>query len=95
MTKNSILDCLRTRKKELQEKFTVRRIGIFGSHARGDTHPASDIDVLVELDQPTFDHYMDLKFYLEQLLNMEVDLVIADTVKPRLRPYISQEVAYA
>jgi len=38
---------------------------------------------------------MDLKFYLEQLLNTEVDLVIADTVKPRLRPYISQEVAYA
>ena len=56
MTKNSILDCLRTHKKELQEKFTVRRIGIFGSHARGDAHPASDIDVLVELDQPTFDH---------------------------------------
>ncbi len=95
MIKNSILNCLRTHKKELQEKFTVRRIGIFGSHARGDVHPASDIDVLVELDQPTFDHYMDLKFYLEQLLNMEVDLVIADTVKPRLRPYISQEVAYA
>jgi uncharacterized protein len=95
MTKNAILDCLRTHKKEFQEKFTVRRIGIFGSHARGDVHPASDIDVLVELEQPTFDHYMDLKFYLEQLLNMEVDLVIADTVKPRLRPYISQEVAYA
>ena len=95
VTKNSILECLRNHKRELQEKFTVRRIGIFGSHARDDANPASDIDVLVELDQPTFDHYMDLKFYLEQLLNMEVDLVIADTVKPRLRPYISQEVAYA
>jgi len=95
MTKNSILECLRTHKKELQEKFTVRRVGIFGSHARDDANPASDIDVLVELDQPTFDHYMDLKFYLEQLLKKEVDLVIADTVKPRLRPYIGQEVAYA
>ncbi len=79
---------------ELQSRFTVRRIGIFGSYARDDAHVTSDIDVLVELGEPTFDHYMDLKFYLERLLNNEVDLVLADTLKPRLRPYISQELAY-
>ncbi len=45
-------------------------------------------------DQPTFDHYMDLKFFLGHLLNVEVDLVMADTVKPRLRSYISQEIMY-
>jgi len=95
MTQNDILSCLKAHKKELQDKFTVRRIGVFGSHARGDAHLHSDVDVLVELDQPTFDHYMDLKFFLEQLLNAEVDLVMADTVKPRLQPYINQDVIYA
>jgi len=60
-----------------------------------DANPNSDVDVLVEFDQPTFDHYMDLKFILEQLLGADVDLVIEDTVKPRLRTYISQEIIYA
>ncbi len=95
MTQNDILSCLKAHKEELQDKFTVRRIGVFGSHVRGDAHLHSDVDVLVELDQPTFDHYMDLKFFLEQLLNAEVDLVMADTVKPRLQPYINQKVIYA
>jgi uncharacterized protein len=95
MTQNDILSCLKAHKEELQDKFTVRRIGVFGSHVRGDARLHSDVDVLVELDQPTFDHYMDLKFFLEQLLDAEVDLVMADTVKPRLQPYINQEVIYA
>jgi len=46
--------------------------------------------VLVQLDEPTFDHYMDLKFYLEDLFGADVDLVLADTVKPRLRPSIER-----
>jgi uncharacterized protein len=95
MTRSVILDSLKAHRKELEDKFTVRRIGIFGSHARGDAGSRSDIDVLVEFDRPTFDHYMELKFFLEELLDGEVDLVMADTLKPRLRPYISQEVVYA
>ena len=55
----------------------------------------SDVDILVELAEPTFDHYMDLKFYLEEILNRSVDLVMADTVKPRLKPIIGKEVVYA
>ncbi len=95
MAKEPVLSCLRSHKKEIQERFTVRRIGVFGSHAHGDAGLNSDVDVLVEFEQPTFDHYMDLKFFLEKLLNVEVDLVMADTVKPRLRPYISRETVYA
>ena len=95
MTKKTVLNSIRIHKKELQERFTVRKIGVFGSLARDGADRESDVDVLVEFDQPTFDHYMDLKFFLEQLLNVEVDLVMADTVKPRLRSYISQEVVYA
>jgi len=53
------------------------------------------VDILVELAEPTFDNYMDLKFYLEDILSRPVDLIIADTVKPRLKPIIEQEVIYA
>jgi predicted nucleotidyltransferase len=73
----------------------VRRIGLFGSFVTNKATEKSDIDVLVELEKPTFDHYMDLKFYLEDLFSRPVDLVIAETVKPRLVPFIQREVAYA
>ncbi|MBI2877361.1 MAG: nucleotidyltransferase family protein [Candidatus Tectomicrobia bacterium] len=80
---------------ELSERFTVIRIGVFGSFARGEAGPESDVDIVVELAEPTFDHYMDLKFRLEEVLQRPVDLVMADTVKPRLKPIIEQEVVYA
>ena len=65
----------------------VRRIGLFGSHARGDAKEASDLDFLVELEPggKTFDHYMDLRELLEELFGTKVDLVIAETIKARLR----------
>jgi uncharacterized protein len=93
--KADILRVIREKHPELTDRFTVRRIGVFGSFARESANPESDVDILVELGQPTFDHYMDLKFYLEELLNRPVDLVMADTVKPRLRPIIGKEVVYA
>ena len=82
-------------RSELGERFSVTRIGVFGSFARAEERPDSDVDVLVELAEPTFDHYMDLKFRLEELLRRPVDLVLADTVKPRLKPIIEDEVVYA
>ncbi|MBI4962296.1 MAG: nucleotidyltransferase family protein [Desulfomonile tiedjei] len=74
--------------------FGVRRLGIFGSHARGDQKPSSDIDFLVEFSEATFDNYFDLKFFLEDLFGCPADLVIADVIKPRIRPYILQEAVY-
>ena len=80
---------------ELEQRFSVRRIGIFGSYACRTPSAASDIDILLELGDPTFDHYMDLKFFLEEHFQRPVDLVLADAVKPRLRPLIARDVAYA
>jgi len=82
-------------RQELSERFTVSRIGIFGSYSRGDDDPDSDVDIVVELVEPTFDHYMDLKFRLEEVFGRPVDLVMADTVKPRIKPIIEKEVVYA
>jgi predicted nucleotidyltransferase len=95
VTKKIILNTLRDHKEELENRFGVMKIGIFGSYARDSADLQSDIDILVEFNSPTFDNYMDLKFYLEDLLKTPVDLVLNDTLKKRLRPYITQEVVYA
>lgn len=76
-------------------KFGVRRIGLFGSWVRGDAIRQSDVDVLVEFSQPTFDNYMDLKFFLEELFGQEVDLVLADSLKAQIKPKVLGEVIYA
>ena len=86
---------LKAHQEEIKKKFSVKKVGLFGSHVRGDTKQESDIDILVELGEPTFDNYMELKFYLEDLFQAEVDLVMADALKPRLREYIEQEIIYA
>lgn len=70
----------------------VKSLEIFGSTARGDARPDSDIDLLVEFVQPaSFDRYMDLKFYLEDLTGKRVDLVTRSALKPRLRTSIEAE----
>ncbi|MBF0404057.1 MAG: nucleotidyltransferase family protein [Nitrospirae bacterium] len=93
-TKNELLSKLSSIRRELHERFTVGRIGIFGSYVRGTQHPDSDIDVIVVLERPTFDNYMELKFRLEEFLGRPVDLVMADTVKPRIKPVIERETIY-
>ncbi len=74
----------------------VRRIGLFGSFVRGEAREESDIDILVEFveGKRSFDTYMDLKFFLEDLFRREVDLVDRDAIKPGLRPYILRSVRY-
>ena len=95
MKNEQIMEFLKTHKDEMARRFGVRRIGLFGSHARGEGTTRSDLDILIEMEQPGFDNYMDLKFYLEENLGMVVDLVLADSLKPRLKPIITREVAYA
>lgn len=82
-------------KTEELKAFGIKRLGVFGSFARGDATAESDIDFLVELEHKTFDAYMNLKFFLEDLFDRRVDLVLSDTIKPRLRQRIESEVVYA
>jgi len=76
-------------------RFGVRSLGLFGSVARGENTSASDLDFLVEFDPISFDAYMDLKAYLENLFGCAVDLVLADALKPRLREPILSETLHA
>jgi predicted nucleotidyltransferase len=75
----------------------VRRIGLFGSVARDEARPGSDMDFLVEFEpgRKTFDNYMDLKDFLEQLFERRVDLVTSEGIKPQLRDRILSEAIYA
>ena len=73
----------------------ARRLGLFGAAARKEAGPASDLDFVVELDERTFDRYMDLKLSLEKLLGCRVDLVLAGSIKPGLRATILRETVYA
>jgi predicted nucleotidyltransferase len=69
--------------------------GGWGSYARGEPKRKSDLDFVVEFERKSFDAYMDLKDYLENLFGRRVDLVISDTIKPQLRETILQEALHA
>ena len=93
-TPEAIIRLLEQYADELRDLGVVK-IGLFGSQGRGEARPDSDIDVLVTLADDRFNTYADVKIYLEDLLDYEVDLVVEDALKPRLRPYILDEVRYA
>ena len=94
MTSDTILKTLEQNVNQINQKFHIRKLGLFGSYARGDARTNSDIDVLVEFEKPTFDGYMELKFFLEDLFHKDVDLVMKDSLKPRIKPSILAEVQY-
>jgi predicted nucleotidyltransferase len=73
----------------------VRRLGLFGSYARGEAMPGSDLDFVVELSEKSFDVYMDTKLFLEDLFQSRVDLVTMSSIKPRLLQIIQREAVYA
>nr|WP_319539085.1 nucleotidyltransferase family protein [uncultured Methanospirillum sp.] len=84
------LPLLRQHEAILKERFGIATIGIFGSYVRGEERVDSDVDVLVTFQsgKKAFENYMDCKFYLEDLFGKNVDLVIKDTLKERIKPYI-------
>lgn len=96
---NSVNDVMRLMNQHMEsiDQFQVREIGVFGSIVRGDQTKDSDVDILVEFEEneDTFDNYMDLKFYLEDLFNQRVDLVIAGAIKTALRKSIAESIKYA
>jgi len=90
-----IIDLLGSHAKEIKTRFSVKRIGLFGSYARGEQEEESDIDILVEFEKPTFGNFMDLSFYLEDLFGREVDLVTVKGLHPRIRPYVEKDVVWS
>ncbi len=94
MTRKNIISRIRKHRTHLT-RLGVKSLSIFGSVARGEERPDSDVDILVEFEgRATFDRFMDTKFYLEELLSCKVDLVTPQAIKPRLKPYIMQDLIH-
>lgn len=95
MDKQVVLTKLKERIEEIRQRFSVRNLSIFGSIARDEAADDSDVDVLVVFDREgSFDLFIDLKFYLEELLETGIDLVTDKALRPQVRRIIEQELIH-
>ncbi|MBN1583394.1 MAG: nucleotidyltransferase family protein [Anaerolineae bacterium] len=95
-TKDELFTSLSENREKLWD-FGVKRCGLFGSFVRGQQSVQSDIDILVEFEpgKKTFDNFMHLAFFLEDLFGRKVDLVTTESLSPYIGPHILREVEYA
>ncbi|MBI3742322.1 MAG: nucleotidyltransferase family protein, partial [Chloroflexi bacterium] len=76
-----------------REQYHVKSLGVFGSYLRGEQKKNSDLDVLVEFEQsPTLFQYVHLQRAMSQMIGVNVDLVLKDTLKPAIGRRILSEV---
>jgi predicted nucleotidyltransferase len=95
MDRAETLALLSQHKPELQRRFGVSQLALFGSRARDQSRADSDTDVLVVFDGPaTSARYFGLQFYLEDMLGCPVDLVTDKALRPELRPFVEQEAIH-
>lgn len=82
-------------KKELNQKYKVKKIGIFGSYVRGEQKKRSDIDILIDFEEiPDLLKFIEIENYFENILKIKVDLVRKQAIKPELKDIILKEVIY-
>lgn len=95
MGKKEIIDIIRSVKPEMESRYGVKRLGLFGSYVRERQRQKSDIDILVTFsrDIDLFD-FLDLREYLEGRLHSKVDLVMESALKPTIGRHILAEVEY-
>ena len=91
---DDIKKVLQQHKPELSEKWKVRSLGIFGSYVRGEAGKSSDLDLLVEIDDPKMGllKFIALEHYLSDLLGVKVDLVEKQALKPAIGRHVAEEV---
>ncbi|MHB1686211.1 MAG: nucleotidyltransferase family protein [Ignavibacteriaceae bacterium] len=80
--------------QNLLKKYRVKKIGLFGSYVRNEASKKSDIDLLVDFEEKTFDNFIELAFELEKIFNRKVDLLTEKGVSPYILPYIKNEVQW-
>lgn len=95
MKRDEVLELIKAHRKDL-ERFNIEALFLFGSFAREEEGVDSDIDILVKFKgAPSFDHYMELKFYLEDLSGRKVDLVTDSGLRPEIRSYVEKDLIRA
>jgi uncharacterized protein len=92
--KKNIANILIANKSHLISKYQLKSIGIFGSFTREDFREESDIDILIDYEQPLGIEFIDLADELEKILNHKVDLVSKNGVKPKYFKEIQKDLVY-
>jgi len=94
MKRDEVLLRLAANREELA-RLGVQSLGLFGSVAREEADPASDVDLLVEFEGgATLDRFLALESYLEELLGCSIDLLTRRSLRPALRSVIEKDVRY-
>lgn len=91
---NAIKEILKQLKPELERKYHVQSIGIFGSAVRNDFRPESDIDLIIDFNQPIGISFIDLADFLEVKMNSKVDLISRIGIKPQYFNAIEKDIIY-
>lgn len=94
MKQKEIKNKLKNLMPVLSDRFSVERIGYFGSYSRNEQNDKSDIDILVEFRKPIGWEFFDLQEFLENELKIKVDLVSSRALKEQLRESILKQVQY-
>ncbi|WP_423149072.1 nucleotidyltransferase family protein [Rubrolithibacter danxiaensis] len=79
--------------KDRIKAFGVKQLSLFGSFAAGNQKSSSDVDLLVEFEQgkKTYDNFIELSFYLEEMLNRRVELITIQSLSRRIAPHILKQ----
>lgn len=93
LSSKEIFEILR-RNRDLLKKYRVKKIGLFGSHIKNQAASDSDIDLIVDFEEKTFDNYIELSFALENIFKRKVDLLTEKGISPYILPYIQNEVQW-
>jgi predicted nucleotidyltransferase len=90
-----IKEIIKNHKKELKEKYKVKSIAIFGSYVRGEQKEESDLDLLVEFEEPvSLLHIVSVENYLSDILGIKVDLILKKNIREELREIIIKEATF-
>lgn len=93
-SREEILALLRSMLPELEARFGVRSMGLFGSYATGEATEQSDVDILVDVDPSIGLGFVTLAETIEDELGLPVDLVSVRAIKPRYREAVEQDIVY-
>ena len=93
-TLQTILRILRNHKLELQRKYPVSGLGVFGSYARGEATDKSDIDIAVELSGPMGLNFVEMADEIEALFGIKTDVVPKRAIKPKYLEYVEKNIVY-
>jgi uncharacterized protein len=95
MNKDEIIDFLKTHKEEMQQKYGVTKLGLFGSYVRDEAKEDSDIDIAVEMDERyIFRNFFALEQYLKNHLRKNVDIGTVSSIKSAAKKRIMAEIIY-